>query len=540
MKNLPQRPREHVLEDETQDFVKSILPKEWLTKVEEKDYGIDLSIEIVEDANVTGAHFLMQLKSTDKLVVNKKGLIPHTCKTSTLQYFLERPELVVYLVYDAVKKVGYWVWIQDYIRNALPKKWREQKTATIKIPAKSLFTKQSIETIRKRVLSFHRKEKIINTLENLNHPGIRYGIEFDGYATKISAYPKYLGAERDYPVSVGFTLNFDSSEEGRLAHKSWQDVFKKGIGAKISSRFIKDINFSETFDPNMFSDDEFKPDELMIYPLRRKKKFVAKIEVFNKEYKLVSQVPYVEFREIRYGTDEILMSNEEQSIPTKFSILLNLLENKSTISFKLNFGGWNVSQVKDVLNLQQSFALGGWLHLVHVDTDIVVLKSSFPENVLAKPLDIHVATANDLTLIQKKMNSIFPWPEKISLEDQYLIKKVIDIITKGESVEGGKIGFGFEKMGAQKLAEAYSKNQYIEIKIEGESEKINLFGQELDFGPARILLSRAKPTKKTVERLSTLDLLDDDAIVQLDLDVDEPGVIIQYLNWLPKDKTIGD
>lgn len=67
MSNLPQRPREHVLETESRKFVENILPSEWIVTHPIADYGIDLHVEIVENTYVTGAHFSMQLKSTDKI-----------------------------------------------------------------------------------------------------------------------------------------------------------------------------------------------------------------------------------------------------------------------------------------------------------------------------------------------------------------------------------------------------------------------------------------------------------------------------------------
>jgi len=98
MGKLPKRTRTHVLEEESKQFVRQTLPAEWIVESGEKDYGIDLVTEIVRGECITGAHFLIQLKATDKMKVRQKGYIAHVCKTSTLRYFLQRPELVVYIV----------------------------------------------------------------------------------------------------------------------------------------------------------------------------------------------------------------------------------------------------------------------------------------------------------------------------------------------------------------------------------------------------------------------------------------------------------
>ena len=70
---MPVRPRQHQLEDESIDFVKSIIPKQWVVRELDRDYGIDLLIEIFENDTKTGRNFatgkmvFMQLKATDHL-----------------------------------------------------------------------------------------------------------------------------------------------------------------------------------------------------------------------------------------------------------------------------------------------------------------------------------------------------------------------------------------------------------------------------------------------------------------------------------------
>ncbi|HCK65710.1 MAG TPA: hypothetical protein DHW49_05545, partial [Anaerolineae bacterium] len=237
MKKLPKRPISHILEEDSLKFVKRTFPKEWIVEEIKNDYGVDLELEIVENEEVTGAHFLIQLKSSNSLVINKKGFISHSCKTSTLQYFLERPELFIYLVYDSINDIGYWIWIQDFLRAQPSPDWKKQQTFTIKIPKDNVLNNLSIESIKKRVLKNHEKGKLINTIETLDHPGIRYGVEFNENTTVISAYSKYPGAELDYPLNFGLTLNFDESEEGKKTKKAWEDAFKKGTSAEIKAPF---------------------------------------------------------------------------------------------------------------------------------------------------------------------------------------------------------------------------------------------------------------------------------------------------------------
>ena len=128
MTRLPQRTRQHVLDEEARRFVKSILPSAWITRDDPPDYGVDLSVELVKETEVKGV-FFMQLKGTDHLKVTKDGKYAvHNCrKVSRLLYLLERLEPAIYLVYDVPNNQGYWIWAQDYLQQKTAPGWKQRK-----------------------------------------------------------------------------------------------------------------------------------------------------------------------------------------------------------------------------------------------------------------------------------------------------------------------------------------------------------------------------------------------------------------------------
>lgn len=62
----PQRDIRHISETASIKLFNSLVPDHWLVReVTERDYGIDLYLEIVDDRHrVTGKHISIQLKST--------------------------------------------------------------------------------------------------------------------------------------------------------------------------------------------------------------------------------------------------------------------------------------------------------------------------------------------------------------------------------------------------------------------------------------------------------------------------------------------
>jgi hypothetical protein len=138
-----------VLESLSRQHVKGIFPPEWICRRVEEDYGLDMRVEIVAGEKVTGLEFSVQLKATDRLETSGDFVVHRRCKASTAQYFLHRPEPVMYVIYDAQGKVAYWLWVQPYLRqlNKTCPDWYERKMVKIRIPRTQRLTSDSVPVI---------------------------------------------------------------------------------------------------------------------------------------------------------------------------------------------------------------------------------------------------------------------------------------------------------------------------------------------------------------------------------------------------------
>ena len=161
------------------------------------------------------------------------------------------------------------------------------------------------------------------------------------------------------------------------------------------------------------------------------------------------------------------------------------------------------------------------------------MKTGIPEHVISQPQAILIDAANNLSHIQEKTGQIIPWPDKISYEEKDLIDETVTIIDTGLANGGNQFGFSLEKATAQKFVTSFSKNDRYNFRIEAKERFVNLFGQKIILGPVSIMLLDAKPTEETINRLTTLNDLPDNALVQFELVVDDPGIKIYHHKWLP-------
>jgi hypothetical protein len=123
---LPTRSRTHQLEDLSIREFERLLPSTWISRRKDKDYGVDMEVEVFDDAGKsTGLMFFVQLKATDSL--SKANAV--RMKVDRLEYLasLDTPSMVVR--YCEPSNIFYWLWLPEiYARNAPPK----TKTITIK------------------------------------------------------------------------------------------------------------------------------------------------------------------------------------------------------------------------------------------------------------------------------------------------------------------------------------------------------------------------------------------------------------------------
>lgn len=146
------RPEQHVIDEEGSTLLRSLLPSNWILRDVSKDYGIDFELEIVDNKIVSGNRILIQLKSTKNITfrtVNYRNkisnesrsfsadYISHSISTKELKYATNCGVPIILFIADISHNEIYWLPLREEvicnINNRSPK-WREQKTATVRIP----------------------------------------------------------------------------------------------------------------------------------------------------------------------------------------------------------------------------------------------------------------------------------------------------------------------------------------------------------------------------------------------------------------------
>lgn len=123
----PQRVNNHQLEELSERFFQSSLPRNWICDKPENDYGVDQRVELFQDNNAVGLELLVQLKSSQSGTEYEYETI--RLKTTTYNYLWDKLQVVLLVKYVQSENKAYWLLLSD-----VPDPNQGQETFTIRIP----------------------------------------------------------------------------------------------------------------------------------------------------------------------------------------------------------------------------------------------------------------------------------------------------------------------------------------------------------------------------------------------------------------------
>lgn len=170
------RTKTHVIDTLAVREVISSIPEDWLVRgMEERDYGIDLSIEIFEGSMPTGRIALIQVKGTKSSFAPPVKL---TFPTKTIEYSLLFNEPFFVFHTSIPDKKTYFVWAQKYAATKLTMdspNWKSQDWAQIHFPEQNELRANS------------RKISDIMTMYSARNEGIEYLANYEWFLDHWSA-----------------------------------------------------------------------------------------------------------------------------------------------------------------------------------------------------------------------------------------------------------------------------------------------------------------------------------------------------------------
>ena len=126
---FPQRHNTHILEQQSETYLRAKLPQEWTVNRPQNDYGVDFQLGIAEDGELRGLELIVQLKaSLDS--TNHENREEIRIRTTTYNYLRKLLTVVMFVKYVANENEAYWILLRDIPGPNDP----AQETFTVHVP----------------------------------------------------------------------------------------------------------------------------------------------------------------------------------------------------------------------------------------------------------------------------------------------------------------------------------------------------------------------------------------------------------------------
>ena len=147
-----QRTRQHFIEDFGMNYIEfHVLSAGCTLERYRYDYGYDAFVTTYnENGEYENGHIEIQLKSTDNLKYSavRKAILFDLAQRD-LELWLNSDFPFIFIVYDALEKVAYWIDLQDYFKINRTELKKINKFVRIYIPNENIFTDDTVQKFRK-------------------------------------------------------------------------------------------------------------------------------------------------------------------------------------------------------------------------------------------------------------------------------------------------------------------------------------------------------------------------------------------------------
>jgi hypothetical protein len=275
-----------------------------------RDLGEDLRVRIFDEGQSTGLEFYVQLKSAanaERLKKKKSPALGYRLEVAALEHWEVSTTLVVLVVWDVEKRVGWWRPVPEIIKelDEASKDWRKRITVTATVPLANATDDAGFVRLR-RVVANH----------------------------SLPLVPK------EKPTS--FSLVFDGTE-GAAALRAFEKAIDMGESITLSGDLAPRIEFPAWHRRIYGTQHQRRPVKFEFTPTPTKAIKVLRVEASSSEGTVA--VPYVEMRATIQGRKRLVLTNEHQMLPIAFTIELS--DSNASLTFQQVRRGDTVHQARE-------------------------------------------------------------------------------------------------------------------------------------------------------------------------------------------------
>jgi hypothetical protein len=144
-----QRTRQHVIADQSVNYVERFIDEGHTAQRLEKDYGYDLFLFTYDELGYAEPSLVcLQLKAAESLHAVGSAFVFDLDIRDYNLWMLEKTPVIL-ILFDASRRRAYWISIRDYFtENAARRPKKGAKTVRVRVPKRQVVNRRAIATFR--------------------------------------------------------------------------------------------------------------------------------------------------------------------------------------------------------------------------------------------------------------------------------------------------------------------------------------------------------------------------------------------------------
>ena len=336
------------------------------------------------------------------------------------------------------------------------------------------------------------------------------------------------------PLTITGTLRFPDTPEGQSKREQYQAHRAKGTPVDLPGEYV-DFQLPSLIDQLTEQVLGIKPEKLtslLLTSAEDPRRFPVCIEIECDDGD-TAKLPYVEWRVTRAGSEELTLSNDQQSLPILVTQIVNLKSRAPRLSIVPKETAVAAPVLLDILHVQRCFAKPCQVRVTMLETGLPLVDGR--RNAVSFIIDPEwVQAVADLAAIQDRVGQaiLIPLDRDFTLQEEQTITKLRRILRDPVLIETWNYA-NVPRRGADALAEleALVRQNSNELVLV-QAEEVTLFGATFSLGVIRHILQDARLANEVEIREQLAAGVDDDAEIQFRfVPGDNSNVVSDYSTW---------
>lgn len=365
-------------------------------------------------------------------------------------------------------------------------------------------------------------------------PDYQVAVHFVPGGPAISISPKRPNDPGTKPLNFSGRFRFPNTPEGQQKLEELQRHFRTGSPVMLEGAYVEEWNGPDEVYAALGIDPGI-PGRLYIGPTKAERRSPVSLSVIDSDSQIAASLDLIDLAVAQSGDEEATLSNEKQQVPWRVTLVMNRLERKFRLHFRLDFDGVNVRQGLTMARFQEAYRRGGHLAMRHLESGLEVMSAVLAPGTIEPAPEGWPDLLEKLAFIQEKTGAhLFMPKEDITVEAVRTIIRTADKIATGVATyHAASVDLSFEAAEYAEVAAQLSELSLVNLRLP-LADSVTIFGVEVPLGPAVAIVEGGTVTAEQLHAVAEQAMkAAQDELVTLTVAVGEGKLVrVEYEQWL--------